>query len=240
MSQEQAKKFWNKEYKEATHLALSDEPADDLEKFLRWLDRRAAKPKLRSSALVLDPSSFIVDFGCGNGRNLICASKETGAKGKGYDISDEAILQAKKASVGLPLEWEVRSISGTFPDLKDESVDVALDMMASHVLRARERDVFKAELLRVIRPGGFLFLKTFLADEDLHAKRLLRDNAADEEDSYMHPTLRVFEHVWWEEKLKAFLEPDFIIHKVEKSHKHMIRGKAWKRRYIVMYCEREY
>ncbi len=240
MSEGKAKKFWDKEYKEARHFALSDEPADDLEKFGRWLERRGLKAKARESTLTLDRNAFVVDFGCGNGRNLIYLAREFGVRGKGYDISDEAIRQAIKAGEGLPIEWHARTITGEFPDITDESVDFALDMMTSHVLRAAGRATFKKELLRILKPGGILFLKTFLADEDLHAKRLLKEHPADEEDSYMHPKLGVFEHVWTEEKLRAFIEPDFIIHKVEKSFKHMLRGKAWKRRYVVMYCEKNY
>ena len=233
MSHDKAKEFWNKEYKTGEHLALSDEQASDLEKFVRWLDRRSkGKPPEREG--------FVADFGCGNGRNIIYMARELGMKGIGYDISSEAIAQAAKAAAGLPLQFEVRSITGKFPDIKDESVDVVLDMMTSHVLRAAERDEFFGELARIMKPGAWLFLKTFLADEDLHVRRLLRDNPADEEWSYMHPALGVFEHVWTEERLREFLAPNFVIHKIEKSHKHMIRGKAWKRRYIVMYCERDY
>lgn len=235
-----AKKFWNKEYKEATHLALSTEAADDLEKFGRWIERRYAKAKHGQEEPPLRPGAFVVDFGCGNGRNLIYCAKEFGMKGKGFDISEEAIRQAEKAKGTLAISFHVRSIAGSYPELTDGSADLALDMMTSHVLHAEERDVFKQEILRVLKPGGWLFLKTFLADEDLHVKRLLKDHPADEEDSYIHPALGVYEHVWWEAKLRAFLEPEFIVRKVEKSHKHMLRGKAWKRRYVVMYCERSY
>lgn len=235
-----AKKFWNREYKTATHLALSTDPADDLEKFGRWVERRHAKAKHGKEASPLRPGAFAVDFGCGNGRNLVYLAKKFGMKGRGFDISEEAVAQAEKARGTLAVSFAVRSIAGTFPELGDESADLALDMMTSHVLHAAEREIFRTELLRVLKPGGWLFLKTFLADDDLHVTRLLRYHPADEEDSYIHPALGIYEHVWWEDKLRAFLEPEFMVHKIEKSHKHMRRGEAWKRRSVVAYCEKHY
>jgi len=72
----------------------------------------------------------------------------------------------------------------------------------------------------------------------LNVKRLLRDHPADEENSYIHPELGVYEHVWTEDELHEFFEPYFEIHKVHKSHKHLKRGRAGKRRTISAYLQK--
>lgn len=224
------KEFWNKEYKHGGHLALSTEPAEDLEKFVRWLERETKRQ-------YLNPLARVLDIGTGNGRNLIYLAKNFGLHGVGIDISENGIKEAKKAGEGLPLEFHVQSMAEPLP-ARDASVTIALDMMTSHFLKSNEREALRAEILRVLRPNGWLFFKSFLADEDLHTKRLLKDHAADEEGAYIHPEIGVYEYAWTEEAAKEFFEPHFYIHKITKSHRHIIRGRAGKRRTISMYLQK--
>jgi SAM-dependent methyltransferase len=223
--------FWDKEYRSSQHLTLSDAPSEDLEKFMRFLEREKRTE-------YLNKKNSVVDLGCGNGRNLIYLSNTYGLSGTGYDIAHSAIVQAKKASAGLPLEYGVRSIAGDLP-FEDESQGVVLDMMVSHFLNNEEREKLITEIARILKPGGWLFFKTFLLDEDRHAKRLLSEHPAGEAGSYIHPEIRVTEHVSTEEEIVALLSPFFIIHKIQKSHGHLRQGKA-KRRSISIYAEKLY
>ena len=50
--------FWNKEYKTSKYLMLSDEPAEDLEKFCRFLERHYGR-KYLNDCLV---SVYSVDY----------------------------------------------------------------------------------------------------------------------------------------------------------------------------------
>ncbi|OGG51922.1 hypothetical protein A2704_00105 [Candidatus Kaiserbacteria bacterium RIFCSPHIGHO2_01_FULL_54_36b] len=222
--------FWNKEYQTSEHLALSHEPSEDLQKFTRWLERGYKRE-------FLNPRARVVDLGAGNGRNLIFLAEAFGMRGEGYDLSDVAIADARKHSKDLPIEYEVRSIAEPIPE-SDESTTLVLDMMTSHVLKKAEREALRAEILRVLRPGGWLFFKTFLAEEDLNVKRLLRDHPADEENAYIHPKLGVYEYVWTEDALHDFFSKDFEIHKVLKSHKHLLHGRAGKRRTVSVYLQK--
>lgn len=224
--------FWDAEYKEGGHLALSINPSEDLEKFTRWLVRETGRTLLNVTASVLD-------LGCGNGRNLIWLSETFGVRGVGYDISHEAVSQAKQrtASLGLPLSYEARSIAGTIP-LPDNSVTIALDMMTSHFLNATERDALIEEIHRVLKPGGFLFYKTFLLDEDRHAERMLRENPGEEKHTYIHPEIGVAEHVSTEAEIVERYGRYFTIHKVHKSHRH--KGKYAKRRSVTFYFEKSH
>ena len=225
------REFWNKEYKKPEHLALSTEPAEDFLKFIRWLERTYGEGG------ILDKGSSILDLGCGNGRNLIFLCKAAGCSGVGYDISSEAIKQAKLASGNLPITFEARTIEGPL-DVPNESVTLALDMMTSHFLDEKGRAELLKEILRVLEPRGWLFFKSFLADEDLHAKRLLRTNPSGEKDTYIHPRIGVSEHVWTERSFYEFFEPHFKIHQIEKSFRHILHGKAFKRRTLCAYLEK--
>ncbi len=223
--------FWNKQYSNATHLALSDEPSEDLVKFTRYLVREHGKK-------YLNVTTKVADLGCGNGRNIIFLSKEFGVHGLGYDTSDVAIRDAKKGAEGLPLEFTVQSLTEPIP-LPDSSVLIALDMMSSHFLRKNEREALRTEVVRVLRPGGWLFFKSFLLDEDINAARMLREHPGPEEGMYVHPEIGVPEYVWTENALREFFEPHFTIHKIEKSYKHRhADGSAWKRRTISAYLQK--
>ncbi len=225
------KKFWNREYQKPTHLAISTEPSEDLQKFTRWLERHYR-------GRILNLTTSILDLGCGNGRNSIWLSREFGVHGSGYDLSSEAVAQATRAAVGLPLTFAVRNLAEPL-SLADESVDLVLDLMSSHVLKSAERLQLKQEIKRVLKSEGWFMFKSFLLEDDDHAKRLLRDHPADEEHSYLHPELGVQEHVWTIDEIVEFFGSDFEIHKIDKSHKHRSRGRAFRRRTVSVYLQKK-
>lgn len=222
--------FWNNEYKKGGHLALSENESEDLVKFTRWIERESGRK-------YLNPLASALDLGCGNGRNLIWLAENFGMKGIGYDISSEAIKLAEKSSAELPIRYEVRSIDKPFP-LPDNSQTLVLDMMTSHFLGANDRKNLLAEIARVLRPNSWLFWKTFLLDEDIHAKRLIRENPAQESGSYIHPEIGLAEHVFTEEEITKVLGENFTIHKITKSHRHKAHGQAGKRRSMSIYAQK--
>lgn len=224
--------FWDSEYAGGgEHLALSSDESEDLAKFTRWIRRQKDEIGLLKQANVLD-------LGCGNGRNLVFLAREFYTKGTGYDISTAAIAEAKRASTELPIEYTARSIAGDI-DLPDESQDLVLDMMTSHFLNNAEREALRGEIYRVLKPGGWLFMKTFLRNEDLHTERLLREFGTDEPGTYVHPVIGVPEHTYYEDELLEFLDEKFIIHKVYRSHQHRSHGKARKRRTVSVYVQKD-
>jgi SAM-dependent methyltransferase len=222
--------FWNHEYASSDHLALSENPGEDMVKFLRWLEREQGRA-------LLNPTMSAVDLGCGNGRNLLHLAHVYAMRGIGFDISSAAIAKARQLAEGLPLTYEVRSIAEPIP-LKDGSQALALDMMASHVLTHAQRAALHDEVLRVLRPGGWYFLKTFLADEDPHVRRLLKDHPGKEAGSYIHPVIGVAEYVFTEEEITGLVAERFVVHKVLKSHGHLRSKGNQKRRSISIYAQK--
>ena len=145
-------------------------------------------------------------------------------RGTGYDTSAEAIGAAQKISGGVSLTYEVRSIAEPLP-LPDAGKTLVLDMMASHYLPHTAREALRTETARVLKPGGWLFLKTFLREEDIHAARLLREHPGKEAGSYVHPEIGlegVHRRGTFEE-----LAPYFTVHKVKIApHERRTRVEA--------------
>lgn len=223
--------FWDQEYTNPEHLALSEEAGGDLEKFCRWLERETKRT-------ILNVTSSMIDVGCGNGRNLVYLAETYGLHGWGCDSSGAAIKEAKRLATGLQLQFETRSMAGNLPQA-DNSQMLALDMMSSHFLKKDAREQLRNEIYRVLKPGGYFFMKTFLKDDDLHTARLIKEKPGDEPSSYIHPVIGVQEFVYGQEELIAFLSEKFIIHKTYSSHKHKLKGKAWKRRTISIYAQKD-
>ena len=223
-------RFWDKEYDEKKHLRLSDKPSGDLIKFIRWL-RRNHRPHESPEM------TTVADLGAGNGRNLIYLARTLGMRGTGFDISEKAVECARKNADGLPVSVSVRSIADSLP-LEDNSQDLVLDMMTSHFLTARERENLRREILRILKPGGWLFYKTFLLEGDLHAKRLIKKYPADEPDTYIHPSIGKAEHVSTEQEIRDAYGKFFLIHRMRKSHRHILKGRAFKRRTVSVYMQK--
>tara|TARA_B100000508_G_scaffold59047_1_gene45831 strand:- start:7485 stop:8216 length:732 start_codon:yes stop_codon:yes gene_type:complete len=224
--------FWDKEYTNPEHLKLSENVSEDLAKFTRWLIRQR-----RGDVLTQNESAL--DAGCGNGRNLIYLAQQFDMGGVGVDISSAAVAQARRASTDLAIKYYVGSAGAPLP-AEDETQSIALDMMTSHFLNKEERSSLRDELFRVLKPGGFLFMKTFLKDDDLHTVRLLREFPGEEEGSYIHPVMGVPEYVYSEDELVKFLGEKFLIRKISRSHRHRTKKGAGKRRTISIYAEKDY
>jgi SAM-dependent methyltransferase len=197
---------------------------------LHWIDKNI------DGGMVLGDNSVVYDIGCGNGRNLMYLAQEFGVSGYGFDISREAIDTAVYNSKNLDLNFSIKALNGSI-DMPDNSVDLVLDMMVSHFLEAAERDKLRTEIARVLKPGGWLFYKTFLLDNDRNAKKLLREYPAGEDGSYVHPKMGVLEHVSTEDEIKEKYGEYFILHRVLKSHKHLRNGRAYKRRSVSVYAQ---
>ncbi len=232
--------FWDNEYssEEGDKFSLSTESSEDLQKFTRFLEReyKGQEP--------INRNSKFIDAGCGNGRNSFFLAENFGAQGIGYDISSEAIKTANKKlktlSPDIKLNFLVQNLNEAIP-AEDNSQDFVIDAVASHVLRKEEREFFRNEVVRVLSSNSYYFLKSLLLDDDSHAKQMIRDfgKSAGEENSYIHPSMGIFEHVPTEDELIKFYENDFHIDKIERSFAHRINGRAAKRRYIVMYLRKK-
>lgn len=261
----QSKTFWNKEYSDPKHLTMSAEAASDLLTFEKWATRNAEWFPFPKDGVVLDVGCGngrnIIPLcseynmkGVGfdiSGTAIEQAKKVLEFNSKDRTDAEGNLIPGKKADI----QFKTQSASDPI-GLEDQSVDVVLDMMTSHYLRQAEREKYVKEIARIMKPYGWLFFKTFILEGDLHIKRLIHEhpdrgevitdekgniigNLPAEENSYIHPKIGVYEHVFSEGEIVDLYTPYFRIHKMIKSYKHIKDGKAFKRRTVSVYMERK-
>jgi SAM-dependent methyltransferase len=155
------KERWNREYLEFQIIPSSVRPLP-------------SKPLLLYSELLnLRSPGRVLDAGCGNGRNSIYLA-QLGWTVDSVDFSPAALSRLRQDSLDQTAAERIRlheiALIPPFP-FEDNSFDLALD---SYVLCHFDDPVFKAdyrdELLRVIRPGGFLFSSLFSVEDEYYQK----------------------------------------------------------------------
>ncbi len=221
---------WEQEYRDPQFLTLGIEPLSDVRYFMKWLRR---KQKVNTFDFV------VLDNGCGNGKNLKYIVEEFAKSGIGYDISETAITAARKLSQGLPIQYFVQSFTDKLPVL-DNSIDLALDITASHVLNEFERVNYITELIRKMKSGGYLFLRTLCIEGDQNAKNLIKQFPGKSKQSYMLPKTGIEETVFTWQNIVDLYEKDFTILFYEKTtgYQKWI-SQSYKRNYWIVYLQKK-
>ncbi len=222
---------WEEEYQDPQLLSKSFEPQADVLRFFKFLKKERDYR--------LDESSVLLDLGCGIGRNALYTAEHYGCRSIGYDFSRTAIDEAKKENtlrnLTVQVAFEVRSIGEVLP-LADASIDVILDVTASHLLNPDERNIYLQEVFRVLKPGGYFFVRTLCRDGDRNAQQLLLRFPGEHYDTYIHPELHVTERVFREEDFRELYGLYFEILDVHKQTGYQQWAtRSFKRRYLIAY-----
>jgi len=225
------KKAWDNEYKDSQLLSKNDEPQADVLRFIKWLRKE----------IIYDlEGKVVLDLGCGTGRNLLYFSDQYNCSGYGYDFSNEAIRIAHESKDKLEHSnaiFEERSIGELLP-LEDNSVDIILDVTSSNSLTPDERNVYLKEVDRVLKPGGYIFIRTLTRDGDRNAQNLLAMFPGPHYDTYTHLDLGITERVFREKDFRELYEMYFDILFLKKQTGYQRRGsQSFKRRYLVAYMQ---
>src|SRR5687768_17989541 len=137
---------------------------------------RVAQQKRFSHPLRLDwlarylanPASRILDYGCGYGRTLAELHRAGYVRVVGTDFS-EAMLQ--RAHHEVPNSMVVRNDGSTLP-IKSASIDaVLLFAVLTCIPDDDDQRVVLAEIERVLRPGGLLYISDLLVNDDLRNRK---------------------------------------------------------------------
>lgn len=98
----------------------------------------------------------IMETGCGSGANLWMIADE-GFDAYGLDLSAEgvALCNERLKSKGLTATLECASM--THMPFEDNMFDAVIDVFSSHCLDLKNKELYFAELKRVLKPGGFFF-----------------------------------------------------------------------------------
>jgi SAM-dependent methyltransferase len=219
---------WEQEYRNPTFITMGTEPIADMRDFMKWLRRKQK----------VDTTDFVVfDAGCGNGKNVKYAVEHFCASGIGYDISKTAIDHAKGLRDGFPIDYHTRSIGEPF-ELPDDSVDLIIDTTSSHALNAHERSVYLSEASRILKPGGYYFLRTLAIEGDTNAKNLIKEFPGTEPNTYILPGTGMTERVF----SKSDIERDFadfnMLHMEKTSGYQKWGNQSYKRNYWIVYLQK--
>ncbi len=252
MPQEQT---WEKEYGESKLLTKENKPQSDVVRFVVWLKKIAKKQKEREQVKQLEKletttdieNSHVIDLGSGAGRNSFYFA-ELGASVTGLEISKTAIKIANEYKISkrqfdiLDIKYLHQSIGEKFP-CEDNFFDIAIDVTSSNSLTEAERGVYLAETRRVLKNGGYFFVKALCKDGDENAKYLLTHFPGNEQDTYIMPELGIIERVWSKTDFMTTYEKYFTILYIEKKTSYSRittrgRSRSYKRNFWIVYMKK--
>jgi len=117
--------------------------------------------------LGLKDGSTIADIGCGSGYFVFRLAKAVGPTGKVYaeDIAEKA-LKALKARIDREGARNVEIVQGdpTSTHLPDAAMDAALIANVLHHVPKEHRPGLVADVVRSVKPGGFVYLVDWRMD----------------------------------------------------------------------------
>ena len=229
MSQEQV---WDREYRKSKLLTKENKPQSDVVRFVKFL----------KEYITLGEATTVLDLGSGTGRNSFYFA-EMGTKVVGLEISETAIEIAQKNisnSKGLSydISYDKRSIGDKFL-FDDEIFNVVLDVTSSNSLTESEREVYLNETKRVLKSGGYFFVKALCKDGDENAKNLLKDFPGKEYDTYVMPDLGVVERLWSKQDFIDTYSKYFTIISMEKKTSYSrMNDRSYKRNFWLVYMKK--
>ena len=110
---------------------------------------------------LVTPGASVLDFGCGSGILSIAASKLGASSVLGVEADSSAVRVAKRNARENRVEHNVRVVEGTLPrpEARAAEFDVAVANISAKVVSEAAE-----ELVRVVRPGGYVIASGIIAD----------------------------------------------------------------------------
>jgi len=239
-------KIWEREY-ENKNLVGGDKPALSFRVFCKWLKKERKKNDLISSPGFAFQNVRVLDLGSGEGKNALYLA-ERGATVMGIEIAKNAIAHAQQKAqeksrelkvAGGSIEYTYGSIGKKF-DVADNAMDLILDVTSSNSLNQTQRAIYLEESHRVLKDGGYMFVRALCKDSDQNAKQLIIDHPGPEPDTYILPDIEITERVFTEKDITDLYSTYFNIIKLEKEfHYTKIGDRSYKRAFWVMYLQKK-
>lgn len=223
-------KVWEKEYKDPKLVATSSEPQLDFKHFVKWL-RKDQKVSLENLQ--------VLDLGSGMGKHSLFLA-ERGSIVTGLEISDTALEVAKERARHAKLEVNFQKADIGKPwKLENESFNLALDVISSNSLNGAERENYISELYRVLKPGGYVFVRALCKDGDKNAENLLLKFPGKEKDTYTMPGTGIVERVFSKEDIETLYSKFSLLLLERKFSYTMFQGKSYKRYFWLLYLQKK-
>ena len=223
------KEVWENEYQNLTLLTGEDKPQRDVTRFLKWLRKQGT-----------DPTALkVLDLGSGTGRNTNHL-QTLGNECIGLEISNTAINTAKRRAreAGLKSQFVNASIGDHFP-FEDNHFDLLLDVISSNSLDDRERSIYLDESRRVLKSGGYFFVKALCLEGDANAKNLIKKFPGSSRNSYIMPELGLEEKVFSQDEFIESHSKHFEILKLHKKTSYTrFNNRSFKRNFWIAYLQK--
>lgn len=222
---------WEKEYKNPKLITNSNEPQVAFKDFVKWLRKNEN----------VDLSLLqVLDLGSGTGKNSIFLAVR-GAEVSGIELSKKAVEIANERAEkeGVKINFINGSFGDSFP-FADDSFDLILDITSSNSLDEKEREVYLKETARVLKSGGYMFVRALCKDGDKNALNLLKLSPGKEHDTYFMKDIGLYERVFTREDIVNLYLSDFQILSLEKDINYTsLGGKSYKRNFWLAYLRRK-
>ena len=114
------------------------------------------------------PGETVVDIGSGAGMDLLLAARRAGLEGRaiGVDMTDTMIERARRSAAASGLtQVEIHKGDATALPVSDASVDVVISNGVLNLVP--EKELGFAEIVRILKPGGRLYLGDIALDVQL-------------------------------------------------------------------------
>lgn len=222
--------IWDREYKNPLLVTKNDGPQADTLRFLKFLKK---EQKFRVEDKV------ILDLGCGTGRNSNYLA-DLGNKVTGIEISKTALnlAKARASDVGVNVDYRLGDIGERY-DIQESTIDVVLDITSSNSLDEKGREIYLEEVARVIKKGGYFFVRALCKDGNKNVKNLLKASPGREYDTYIIKEIGLTERVFSREDfIKTYSKYFKILNLEKKTSYTTFNNRIYKRDYWLAYLEK--
>lgn len=222
---------WEKEYKNSLFVTKKAKPQNDVLRFLRFWKEQNKTDFIGKKVL---------DLGSGTGRNSNYLA-QLGSIVVGLEIAQTAleIARQRTETEGLQNVTYLKQSIGEEYALAKEAFDLILDVTASNALTEKERAVYLAQTYRVLKPGGYFFVRALCKDGDKNAKKMLQKFPGKEKDTYVMPKSGLVERVFSEQDIRSTYGKQFeIVKLLKKSGYTKFDGQPYKRNYWLVYLKK--
>jgi SAM-dependent methyltransferase len=223
-------KAWEKEYKKPKLMTGDNKPQSDVLHFFKYL-KKVEKYKI--------DGRNVLDLGSGTGRNSNYLA-ELDNNVIGIEISSTALKTAKDRAqmANIEVDYRLGDIGAPY-DVADDSIDIILDITSSNSLDEKGRAIYLKEMHRVLKSGGYIFVRALCKDGNTNVKNLLKNSPGKEYDTYYIKEMDLTERVFSRKDIIDMYSKYFKILKLEKKTSYpKMDGRIYKRDYWLMYLKK--
>lgn len=221
---------WENEYRNPLLVTKNDGPQADTLRFFKYLKK--------SEKYIIEDRT-ILDLGCGTGRNSNYLAN-LGNNVIGIEISKIALGIAKSRAQehDLVVDYRLGDIGIPYA-ITNESVDIILDVTSSNSLDEKGRAIYLSEAFRVLKKGGYFFVRALAKDGNKNVKNLLKQSPAKEYDTYFLKEIGLTERVFSKEDFIKMYGSLFTILSLEKKTGYTtFNNRIYKRDYHLAYLKK--